>query len=189
MVALAADPRIQSGPREGSAGTNKAQNLADYLVEDMGDGWIRRDVRVVLDLDSELASRLPKGEYEARTEAGIIDQAAFDQVCKARPGLEPCERRELSGDRTVFSRSWSDRDIDGNMQGESAVYRAIGGGKYLLVTVSVYGSQISEAKRDAHVATLTEWYASVAEGLRKAVTDDRLTSLVVQLDNEDAAAA
>lgn len=188
FVALAADPRIQSGPprtEPTDEPSNAAATAADHLADDMGDGWIRRNVTVVLDPDSDLASRLPQGDYEARTEAGIIDQAAFDQVCKARPGLRPCEERELSGDRTVFSRSWADRDIDGNMRGESAVYRAIGGDKYLLVAVSVFGSRVPEAERDAHVATLTEWWASVEEGLRKAVTDDRLTPLVVQFDSAD----
>ncbi|HVE25158.1 MAG TPA: hypothetical protein VNC22_07140, partial [Sporichthya sp.] len=62
------------------------------------------------------------------------------------------------------------------LYGESAVYRPVGGGEYLLIVITVDGTNVPATRRDADVATVNQWFASVHTGLLDAATDPRVES-------------
>jgi hypothetical protein len=188
LAEVAGNPRVQPKPGKGSPQDapgrtaevptdpgQRAMYLGDALVEDLGEGWANASGEVLLDPGSKLAGRLPGG-YTAHVVTQLIDQAAFNAACNKRPGLVPCDQ-EQNHDATIYRRSFADRnDTTGALYGESAVYRPVGGGEYLLIVITVDGTNVPATRRDADVATVNQWFASVHTGLLGAATDPRVES-------------
>lgn len=167
----------------------RAVYLGDALVEDLGQDWANASGEVVLNPNSELASRLPSTRYTAHAMSQVIGEPAFSQVCDARSGLIPCEQQQVADGRIAYLRHWADRDGSGDLRGESAGYLALEDGRYLLVVLSVDGHDVTEAQRDSHAATTNAWFDSLKDHLLTALTDARVEAASVAIaDGSDSSA-
>jgi hypothetical protein len=158
--------------------------LGDFLAEDLGVGWVNAKGDVTLTNGSELASRLPEGDYTASAGAQLINQAAFNQVCGQKKGTAACQRIDTA-DGPLWLWDWADRDAaTSEFRGETSAYRKLADDRYVLIVVSVVGENVTAQQRESHIDTVGSWFASVEEPLRKAVTDKRIENSLAPADYE-----